>query len=72
MGILKWVKSRAKERSTYVGVASIVAGVATVAGKPELAEGVNEYLPLLLTIVGGALVAKPAPEPEQGTLFPRR
>lgn len=72
MGIGKWIKSRSKERSTYVGVATIVAGVATVAGRPEIADGVNEYLPLALTVLGGVLIGKPAPEPDQQGILPLR
>jgi hypothetical protein len=72
MGIGKWIKSRSRERSTYVGIGSILAGVATVAGRPELADSVNDYLPLVLTVLGGVLVAKPAPEPDQQGILPLR
>lgn len=64
MGLLKWLGKRAKERSTYVGVATAVSGIAVAAGKPEIAAGVDQYLPLVLALVGGLLIAKPAPEPE--------
>lgn len=61
---MNWVKARAGERSTWVGLAAIAGGIATLLGKPEITDGINEYLPLILAVIGGGLIAKPTPEPD--------
>ena len=59
--LCQWIKNRASEKSTWVGVATIAATVYT---GPYLA-AVNALLPALLGAVGGGAIAtksKSAPD----------
>jgi hypothetical protein len=51
--ILKFIKLRAKEPSTYVGLATI----ATVAGLPKVAETIGQVGTAAVLVLGGGLVA---------------
>jgi len=51
--ILKWLVSRLKERSTYVGIATI----ATVAGAPALGVQIDQIGQAVTLIAGGGLMA---------------
>lgn len=62
---MNFLKKRLREKSTYVGLVSVLGGVATMVGRPDITEGINDYLPLVLTTVGGLLMSaptKPAPD----------
>lgn len=75
MGLFKWIKKRVTEPSTYSGIGMVVVGAGTAIGKPELAASITPLVELLAPILmtlGGILIGKPAPEPEQGALPLRR
>lgn len=58
---LKWLVQRAKEPSTYIGIAT----VAVIVGKPELANTIGQIGQAVGLIVGGGLMAYPANTPSQ-------
>lgn len=52
----RWIKARAKEPSTYVGVGTIVA----IAGAPKLGIQITQVGEALGLILGGGLIAAKA------------
>lgn len=54
--ILKWLSARAKEPSTYAGVAVI----ASIAGAPEVGQKIGQVGSALALILGGGLIAHPS------------
>jgi hypothetical protein len=54
--ILKWVGARAKERSTYSGLALIAA----IAGANKLGLQIDQVGQAIVLITGGGLIAAPA------------
>jgi hypothetical protein len=49
----RWIGARAKEKSTWLGAATLAASVATTVGHPEIAA----LIKVGLAAVGGGLVA---------------
>jgi hypothetical protein len=53
---LRWIKNRAKEPSSYVGLGTIVA----IAGAPKLGIQITQVGEAIALIVGGGLIASKA------------
>jgi galactitol-specific phosphotransferase system IIC component len=56
----KFLKTRLKEKSTYVGMAAIAVAV----GKPEIATEIVKYSDIGLLILGGSLLSVDTTNPE--------
>jgi hypothetical protein len=63
---MSFLKKRLREKSTYIGLASVIGGIATMVGRPEITDGINDYLPLVMTTLGGFLMSAPTrPAPDE-------
>lgn len=51
-GIFKWLGRRAREKSTYAGIAA----VAVALGKPELAATIGQIGQVAVAVLGGGLM----------------
>lgn len=57
--IFGWIKKRAKEPSTWTGLAAI----ATVAGLPGVAGVIGQAGTMAVMVLGGGLIATQKPDP---------